>query len=141
MPISGQQFGAVFQSDESVSVIYQNGDKIFIVIDPMLVDDPTMIDPDTPVNYSLGEGIGQIMVAPEYPSHTNYLKLYEIGVSGEIIDMRPTIHIDPEVIKTLSITKIRDENGDPINLATDESVDVKIAQASAISALTTKATA
>ena len=55
--------------------------------------DPTLIaDQAGSTNFAKGFDIGEIKATPEWPSHENFLKLYEIS-SGDLIDHRKEISL------------------------------------------------
>ncbi|MDO4714311.1 MAG: hypothetical protein Q4B28_06850, partial [bacterium] len=93
-PIPNQKFLAQFEFTGSLDFLnITNGDKIFIEIKENLVNDPTLIeDLDTQTNYNQGLGIGEIKMAKNYPSHSNYLKLYEWN-EGKLVDLRKAISL------------------------------------------------
>lgn len=93
-PIPNQKFLAQFEFTGSLDFLnITNGDKIFIEIKEKLVKDPTLIeDLDSQTNYNQGLGIGEIKIAKNYPSHINYLKLYEWN-DGQLVDLRKAISL------------------------------------------------
>ena len=55
--------------------------------------DPTLIaDQPGSTNFAKGFDIGEIKATPEWPSHENYVKLYEIS-NGEVVDHRKEISL------------------------------------------------
>lgn len=93
-PIPNQKFLAQFEFTGSLDFLnITNGDKIFIEIKENLVKDPTLIeDLDSQTNYNQGLGIWEIKIAKNYPSHSNYLKLYEWN-EGKLVDLRKAISL------------------------------------------------
>ena len=93
-PIPNQKFLAQFEFTGSLDFLnITNGDKIFIEIKENLVNDPTLIeDLDSQTSYNQGLGIGEIKIAKNYPSHSNYLKLYEWN-EGKLVDLRKAISL------------------------------------------------
>lgn len=93
-PIPNQKFLAQFEFTGSLDFLnITNGDKIFIEIKENLVNDPTLIeDLDSQTSYNQGLGIGEIKMAKNYPSHSNYLKLYEWN-EGKLVDLRKAISL------------------------------------------------
>ena len=93
-PIPNQKFLAQFEFTGSLDFLnITNGDKIFIEIKENLVKDPTLIeDLDSQTNYNQGLGIWEIKMAKNYPSHSNYLKLYEWN-EGKLVDLRKAISL------------------------------------------------
>jgi hypothetical protein len=77
-----------------------DGNKIYIEINPELILDPTMIkDEGTSTDFSKGFGIGEIKSTPDYPTHSNYLPLYEIDNEGLEEDKREPISINDAVLE------------------------------------------
>lgn len=93
-PIPNQKFLAQFEFTGYLDFLNcTDGDKIFIEIKEKLVKDPSLIeDLDSNTSYAQGLGIGEIKSAKSYPSHTNYLPLWEIQ-GGQAIDRRNVISI------------------------------------------------
>ena len=93
-PIHNQKFLAQFEFTGSLDFLnITNGDKIFIEIKENLVNDPTLIeDLDSQTSYNQGLGIWEIKIAKNYPSHSNYLKLYEWN-EGKLVDLRKAISL------------------------------------------------
>ena len=93
-PIPNQKFLAQFEFTGSLDFLnITNGDKIFIEIKENLVKDPTLIeDLDGQTNYNQGLGIWEIKMGKNYPSHSNYLKLYEWN-EGKLVDLRKAISL------------------------------------------------
>ena len=93
-PIPNQKFLAQFEFTGSLDFLnITNGDKIFIEIKENLVNDPTLIeDLDSQTSYNQGLGIWEIKIAKNYPSHSNYLKLYEWN-EGKLVDLRKAISL------------------------------------------------
>ena len=93
-PIPNQKFLAQFEFTGSLDFLnITNGDKIFIEIKENLVNDPTLIeDLDSQTSYNQGLGIWEIKMAKNYPSHSNYLKLYEWN-EGKLVDLRKAISL------------------------------------------------
>ena len=93
-PIPNQQFLAHFEFTGTLDFLnITDGDKIFIEIKENLVKDPTLIeDLDIETDYAQGLGIGEIKMAKSYPTHSNYLKLYERNW-GKLADLRKEIGI------------------------------------------------
>ena len=93
-PIQNQTFLAQFQFTgklENLQTI--EGTKIYIEIKESLIVDPTLIvDQPGSTSFAKGFDIGEIKATPEWPSHENFLKLYEIS-SGEVVDHRKEISI------------------------------------------------
>lgn len=93
-PIGNQTFYAYFQftgTIENISV--DEGTKIFIEIKENLILDPSLIsDSDGRSDYAKWFWIGEIKSAKNYPSHTNYLPLWEIQ-GGQAVDKRKVISI------------------------------------------------
>lgn len=91
-PIQNQTFLAQFQfigTLENLQTV--EGTKIYIEIKENLIMDPTLIaDQPGSTSFAKGFDIGEIKATPEWPSHENYLKLYEIS-SGEVVDHRKEI--------------------------------------------------
>lgn len=93
-PIPNQKFLAQFEFTGSLDFLnITNGDKIFIEIKENLVKDPTLIeDLDGQTSYNQGLGIWEIKMAKNYPSHSNFLKLYEWN-EGKLVDLRKAISL------------------------------------------------
>ncbi len=93
-PIPNQKFLAQFEFTGSLDFLnITNGDKIFIEIKENLVNDPTLIeDLDSQTSYNQGLGIWEIKMAKNYPSHSNFLKLYEWN-EGKLVDLRKVISL------------------------------------------------
>ena len=93
-PIQNQTFLAQFQFTwklENLQTV--EGTKIYIEIKESLIVDPTLIaDQPGSTNFAKGFDIGEIKATPEWPSHENFLKLYEIS-SGDLIDHRKEISL------------------------------------------------
>lgn len=93
-PIQNQTFLAQFQFTwklENLQTV--EGTKIYIEIKESLIVDPTLIaDQPGSTNFAKGFDIGEIKATPEWPSHENFLKLYEIS-SGEVVDHRKEISL------------------------------------------------
>lgn len=93
-PIQNQTFLAQFQFTwklENLQTV--EGTKIYIEIKESLIVDPTLIaDQPGSTNFAKGFDIGEIKATPEWPSHENYLKLYEIS-NGEVVDHRKEISL------------------------------------------------
>ena len=93
-PIQNQTFLAQFQFTgklENLQTI--EGTKIYIEIKESLIVDPTLIvDQPGSTSFAKGFDIGEIKATPEWPSHENFLKLYEIS-SGEVVDHRKEISL------------------------------------------------
>lgn len=93
-PIGNQTFYAHFQftgTIENISV--DEGTKIFIEIKENLILDPSLIsDSDGRSDYAKWFWIGEIKISKSYPSHGNYLPLWEIQ-GGQSIDRRKVISI------------------------------------------------
>lgn len=108
-PIPNQKFLAQFEFTGSLDFLnITNGDKIFIEIKENLVKDPTLIeDLDSQTNYNQGLGIWEIKMAKNYPSHSNYLKLYEWN-DGKLIDLRKVISL-PAIDEVAQKTSILEE--------------------------------
>ena len=103
-PIGNQTFYAHFQftgTIENISV--DEGTKIFIEIKENLILDPSLIsDSDGRSDYAKWFWIGEIKIAKNYPSHTNYLPLWEIQ-GGQAVDKRKVISM-PELDEVASRT-------------------------------------
>lgn len=114
-PIANQKFYALFQSDAAVTVDVSVWQKIFIEIDDTLVQDPTLID-DTPpsTSYARGLNIGQIKSETSYPSHGNYIKLWEIDAWPAATDMREEPWVVQDAISTVNALKIRSDSANQI---------------------------
>lgn len=94
-PIANQKFLAVFYSDTNVPVVAAANRKIYIEIDETLINSPALISDVSPaIDYALGLNIGSIKSTTSYPTHSNYLKLYEFDASGNPIDVRREVMID-----------------------------------------------
>jgi len=93
-PIQNQTFLAQFQFTGKLENLQTvEGTKIYIEIKESLIVDPTLIaDQPGSTNFAKGFDIGEIKATPEWPSHENFLKLYEIS-SGEVVDHRKEISI------------------------------------------------
>lgn len=93
-PIQNQTFLAQFQFTGKLENLQTvEGTKIYIEIKESLIVDPTLIaDQPGSTNFAKGFDIGEIKATPEWPSHENYLKLYEIS-SGEVVDHRKEISL------------------------------------------------
>ena len=91
-PIQNQTFLAQFQFTGKLENLQTvEGTKIYIEIKENLIMDPTLIaDQPGSTNFAKGFDIGEIKATPEWPSHENFLKLYEIS-SGDLIDHRKEI--------------------------------------------------
>ena len=93
-PIQNQTFLAQFQFTwklENLQTV--EGTKIYIEIKESLIVDPTLIaDQPGSTSFAKGFDIGEIKATPEWPSHENFLKLYEIS-SGEVVDRRKEISL------------------------------------------------
>ena len=91
-PIQNQTFLAQFQFTGKLENLQTvEGTKIYIEIKENLIMDPTLIaDQPGSTNFAKGFDIGEVKATPEWPSHENYLKLYEIS-SGEVVDHRKEI--------------------------------------------------
>lgn len=90
-PISNQEFYAVFQSSEVETLDVNVWQKIFIELDNTLIQNPTLII-DTPpaTDYAKGLNIGEIKSETSRPSHTNYIKLWEVTAWPTLVDHRET---------------------------------------------------
>ena len=93
-PIQNQTFLAQFQFTGKLENLQTvEGTKIYIEIKESLIVDPTLIaDQPGSTNFAKGFDIGEIKATPEWPSHENYVKLYEIS-NGEVVDHRKEISI------------------------------------------------
>ena len=93
-PIQNQTFLAQFQFTGKLENLQTvEGTKIYIEIKENLIMDPTLIaDQPGSTNFAKGFDIGEIKATPEWPSHENFLKLYEIS-SGEVVDHRKEISL------------------------------------------------
>lgn len=93
-PIQNQTFLAQFQFTGKLENLQTvEGTKIYVEIKENLIMDPTLIaDQPGSTNFAKGFDIGEIKATPEWPSHENFLKLYEIS-SGELIDHRKEISL------------------------------------------------
>lgn len=93
-PIQNQTFLAQFQFTGKLENLQTvEGTKIYIEIKENLIMDPTLIaDQPGSTNFAKGFDIGEIKATPEWPSHENFLKLYEIS-SGEVVDRRKEISL------------------------------------------------
>lgn len=93
-PIPNQQFIAQFElAWDLIFLNISDWDKIFIEIKENLVADPKLIeDLDKTTNFSQGLWIWEIKVAKNYPTHNNYIKLWEIQGSNAV-DVREVISI------------------------------------------------
>ena len=93
-PIPNQKFLAQFEFTGYLDFLNgTDGDKIFVEIKERLIKDPSLIeDLDSNTSYAQGLGIGEIKIAKNYPSHSNYLPLWEIQ-GGQAVDKRKVISI------------------------------------------------
>ena len=93
-PIPNQKFLAQFEFTGYLDFLNgTDGDKIFVEIKERLIKDPSLIeDLDSNTSYAQGLGIGEIKIAKSYPSHSNYLPLWEIQ-GGQAVDKRKVISI------------------------------------------------
>jgi len=93
-PIPNQKFLAQFEFTGYLDFLNStDGDKIFVEIKENLIKDPSLIeDIDSNTSYAQGLGIGEIKIAKSYPSHSNYLPLWEIQ-GGQAVDKRKVISI------------------------------------------------
>ena len=93
-PIPNQKFLAQFEFTGYLDFLNgTDGDKIFVEIKEKLIKDPSLIeDIDSNTSYAQGLGIGEIKIAKSYPSHSNYLPLWEIQ-GGQAVDKRKVISI------------------------------------------------
>ena len=93
-PIPNQKFLAQFEFTGYLDFLNgTDGDKIFVEIKENLIKDPSLIeDIDSNTSYAQGLGIGEIKIAKSYPSHSNYLPLWEIQ-GGQAVDKRKVISI------------------------------------------------
>lgn len=93
-PIPNQKFFAQFEFTGYLDFLNcTDGDKIFVEIKEKLIKDPSLIeDLDSNTSYAQGLGIGEIKIAKSYPSHSNYLPLWEIQ-GGQAVDKRKVISI------------------------------------------------
>ena len=93
-PIPNQKFLAQFEFTGYLDFLNStDGDKIFVEIKEKLIKDPSLIeDIDSNTSYAQGLGIGEIKIAKSYPSHSNYLPLWEIQ-GGQAVDKRKVISI------------------------------------------------
>ena len=93
-PIPNQKFLAQFEFTGYLDFLNStDGDKIFVEIKEKLIKDPSLIeDLDSNTSYAQGLGIGEIKIAKSYPSHSNYLPLWEIQ-GGQAVDKRKVISI------------------------------------------------
>ena len=93
-PIPNQKFLAQFEFTGYLDFLNgTDGDKIFVEIKERLIKDPSLIeDIDSNTSYAQGLGIGEIKIAKSYPSHSNYLPLWEIQ-GGQAVDKRKVISI------------------------------------------------
>ena len=91
-PIPNQKFLAQFEFTGYLDFLNcTDGDKIFVEIKEKLIKDPSLIeDLDSNTSYAQGLGIGEIKIAKSYPSHSNYLPLWEIQ-GGQAVDKRKVI--------------------------------------------------
>ena len=98
-PIANESFYVLFENDATKTLAVTNGNKIYIEINNTLLQDPTQIE-DTPpsTDYALGKGIGEIKSTASYPTHPNYLKLWEIDWSGSETDVRVYPQIDGDKV-------------------------------------------
>ena len=93
-PIGNQTFYAHFQFTGTIeNIAIDEGAKIFIEIKENLILDPSLIsDSDGRSDYAKWFWIGEIKIAKSYPSHSNYLPLWEIQ-GGQAVDKRKVISI------------------------------------------------
>ena len=91
-PIGNQTFYAHFQFTGTIeNIAIDEGTKIFIEIKENLILDPSLIsDSDGRSDYAKWFWIGEIKIAKSYPSHSNYLPLWEIQ-GGQAVDKRKVI--------------------------------------------------
>ena len=98
-PIPNQKFLVKFECFGTKSLPAVTGNKVYIEIDNSLVNDPTLIkDEAGSTSFALWLNIWEIKSTPTYPSHTNYLPLYEISGSWEIIDKREAVALNADAV-------------------------------------------
>jgi len=90
-PYTGESTLSLFQSTTAEPIDTTGNKKIFIEIPDWFVNDPTTIT--EAVTTGLNLNIGSIKSEATYPTHTNYIPLWEVtwGDWANAVDVRPTI--------------------------------------------------
>jgi hypothetical protein len=88
-PIANQKMMLRVNLYEAETVSLTVWNKIYIEINDSLLQDPTLIeDPSGSSDYALGNNIAELKSTASYPTHPNYIKLWEVSAWPVYTDMR-----------------------------------------------------
>lgn len=94
--VGAVKFLAVYYNTANVPVTLGPDVKVYIEIKDSYVQYPaTMADTPPNNNFAQWLTIGQIKFTTDYPSHSNYLKLYECDGSWNPVDVRTIVDVNP----------------------------------------------
>ncbi|HPC34025.1 MAG TPA: hypothetical protein PLP73_00005, partial [Candidatus Absconditabacterales bacterium] len=116
-PFAGNEILVLFESTATETLNLSGDKKVFIEIPEMFINDSTTITDE--LTQGLNLNVGAIKSEQDYPTHTNYIPLWEItgGDRQNAVDKRPVILTrgKPNTIKYY------DKNGIEFNIAIDNS--------------------